>query len=47
MSGKARHARIGAWLRRLLAGSKVMKALEKNEKAARELDAALREVLKR
>ena len=34
-----------AWLRRVFAGSALCKALERHEKAAQELDAALREVL--
>lgn len=33
-------------LRRALAGNKLQRAVERNEKAARELDAAVREVLK-
>ncbi|MGH1369245.1 MAG: hypothetical protein ACRBCL_11580 [Maritimibacter sp.] len=32
-------------LRRVLAGAKFQRAFERNEKAARELDAAVREVL--
>ncbi len=47
MSGPARRRGLLAWLYRLLAGSAFVKALEKNEKAADELDAALREVLGR
>lgn len=46
---RARASRSGllGWLYRLLAGMSFVKALENNEKAANELDAALREVLRR
>ena len=43
----ARKGGLLGWLYRFLAGGALMKALENNEKAADELDAALREVLRR
>ncbi len=45
MKWAGKWARLGTWIRHVLAGRTLHKALEKNEKAARELDAALREVL--
>ncbi len=47
MRALARRGGLLGWLYRLLAGSAFMQALENNEKAANELDAALREVLRR
>ncbi len=41
----AKRRGILAWLSRVFAGNALCKALERHEKAARELDAALREVL--
>ena len=36
-----------AWMRRVFVGSAFCKALERNEKAADELDRAMREILER
>ena len=47
MRALARRGGLLGWMYRLLAGASFMKALENNEKAADELDAALREVLRR
>ncbi len=38
---------LRAWMWRIFVGKALCKALERNEKAARELDAAVREVLGR
>ena len=45
MKSGGRWARFVTWVRRNFGGHTLHKALEKNEKAARDLDAALREVL--
>ena len=47
MKKRGKLARFRGWLRRVLGGIALHKSLEKNEKAARDLDAAVREVLQK